>query len=527
MKVLDYSTDWLSRFRRKLGSLGGEKASVISLAVLIAYAACRSLVGAATTPFTYDEACTSIVAQQPGVSGIWRALERAADSQAPGFYLVERISAAIIPNQEVAFRLPSILGFCCILICVFVFARRRSSGAYALMGAVIGLMTVLFHWYGVEARPYSLVVACVSVGLVCYQRAPAAGWVVLMGFVLAVAQTLSHYAVFALVPFGIAEVVLALTTRRFRLGVWMALVCGAAPLAFFWPLLVQFKKYYVTLPFVRPSLSGIIHTYGSLLSVPPPWGVAVFAALSLGLLEIISSFVLTQRAKENGASISLHEHVALLVLLGLPLVGYAVAKLTHAGMTDRYVLSAALGVPLSAGQLLSKSNRRSIIVALGFLIPLVAVQEASFWISRRGQFIRFASPVASIESLVKSAGYSDLPVVVSDGLEYLPIMHYVKPPEGRRFVSVVDLSASIAFAGDDTLDKELLVLRDFAPLQVLEFSAFAAGHHSFLLYSTNGSHGDPHDWWVDRLVRDGYIVRVIAAKNRQSVFLVTSPQQSY
>jgi len=123
--------------------------------------------------------------------------------------------------------------------------------------------------------------------------------------------------------------------------------------------------------------------------------------------------------------------------------------------------------------------------------------------------------------LVDSAGYPDMPVVVSDGGDYLPIAHYATPAMAKRLVCLVDVPASLLYAGDDVMDKELIVLRPFASLQISDFADFVSQHHTFLLYSSNGSGGDPHDWWATRLLRDGYALRVVAADHRQSVFLVT------
>jgi hypothetical protein len=71
------------------------------------------------------------------------------------------------------------------------------------------------------------------------------------------------------------------------------------------------------------------------------------------------------------------------------------------------------------------------------------------------------------------------------------------------------------------MDKELIILRSFATLQVWDFADFASQHHAFLLYSSNGSGGDPHDWWATRLLRDGCALRLVAADHHQRVFLVT------
>jgi 4-amino-4-deoxy-L-arabinose transferase-like glycosyltransferase len=506
--------------------LSAEKAASCGLAILVAYALLRSLVAAASKPFWYDEVLTFIVARQTTVSRIWSALERAVDGQAPGFYLIERLFNSIISNQEVAFRLPLILGFCLTTVCLFLFVRKQSGSAYALACAAIPLTTSLFHFYATEARPYSLVVACVSIALLCYQRAPAPGWMLLFGLIFAVSLTLNYYAVFALVPFALAELALLLSARQFRWSVWLALACGAIPLAFLWPLLAQNKKYYGSLPFAKPTLSAIVHIYGSIFGTSPPWGVAIVAVMSLFLFGIIAFRKGKETGTESLTNTSLHETVLVLALLALPVICYLLARILHAGMSERYVLSTALGVPLAVAHILPRLARRGLFVAVGFLISLLAMQEAIFWKAHAGRLTRFESPAVSVESLVGSAGYADMPVVVSDGGDYLPIAHYATPAMAKRLVCLVDVPASLVYAADDVMDKELIVLRPFAPLQIWDFVDFASQHHAFLLYSSNGSGGDPHDWWAARLLRDGYTLRVVAADHRQSVFLVRKPGEN-
>jgi hypothetical protein len=516
-----FTSDRFDSLRTLIQKLKADRVASYGLAILLAYALLRSLVAAASKPFWYDEVMTFIVARQATVSRIWSALGKAVDGQAPGFYLVERLFASMVSYQEVAFRLPLILGFCLTTVCLFLFVRRRFGSAYALACAAIPLTTSLFHFYATEARPYSLVVACISIALLCYQRAPAPGWMLLMSSMFAVSLTLNYYAVFALVPFALAEFALFLSARRFRWSVWLALACGTTPLALFWPLLAQNKKYYGALPFAKPSLSAILHVYGSIFGTSPPWGVAIVAAISLFIVGIIVFPKGNKTGTESQTNSSPDEYVLVLALLGLPLISYLLAKIMHAGLSERYVLSTALGVPLAVAHILPRLERRGLVVVVGFVISLLVIQEAIFWKSHGGRLTRFESTAVSVERLVGSAGYPDMPVVVSDGGDYLPIAHYAAPAMAKRLVCLVDVPASLLYAGDDVMDKELIVLRPFASLQISDFADFVSQHRSFLLYSSNGSGGDPHDWWATRLLRDGYALRVVAADHRQSVFLVT------
>jgi len=91
----------------------------------------------------------------------------------------------------------------------------------------------------------------------------------------------------------------------------------------------------------------------------------------------------------------------------------------------------------------------------------------------------------------------------------------------------VDLSEAVAFAGADTLEKELIVFRSIAPVNVYDFSSFVELHSSFLLYSSSGSRGDPHDWWATRLLRDGYALKALAVDHDRVIYLVTRTSETH
>ena len=256
------------------------------LAAIIIYTAVRNLVAATAKPFWYDEMLTWIVAHQPNVSGIWNALKQAADTQGPAFYVIEKAMIAMIPKEEIALRLPSILGYCCITLCIFVFVRRRAGSACALICALVPLPTVLFHVYAVEARAYSLFVACDAVALVCYQRASSWRWTVPMGCFLALAESLHYYAVLVLVPIGLAEAARFLRAREFRIGVWLALLCGAVPLVALLAFAVAVARGLWGVSWARPAFASIAAMYGAYFETTGRWGVAAFAALAFGVVRV-------------------------------------------------------------------------------------------------------------------------------------------------------------------------------------------------------------------------------------------------
>lgn len=492
---------------------GHETVAVWCATALVLYAALRGLFGALSKAFWFDEICTWIIARQPGMAAIWQALRHAADGNPPGFYLIERGMSHLVHNDQIAFRIPSILGFCCVLVCLFVFIRKRS-GAWAALGCCLIPFITDLVGFTAEARPYSLLVACVAIALVCYQRAASFAWVALMAAALAFSATLHYYAVLALVPFGLAEFALLWQTRRVRWPVWLALVCGALPLAAFWPLAAAFRKSLGAHFWSKPSLAGLIDAYGDFLHIPGAVGFAIFGAMAVSIFLTLDP---ARREREGAAEpIPLHERVLILGLFALPFIAFVASTVSHGGFNTRYMLATVLGLPLAAGWWASRLPKSALVAASTFLVLAVGFQELAFWRSHPG---RATSPVAAVEKLVNAAGHPDLPVVISAGINYLPIDYYASPQWKARFVALTDADKAIANAGNDSIESQLDILRAYAPLQTDHLATFAQTHPLFLLYShRNALIGD---WWPPELLRQGYSLQLVASDAAARVYLAS------
>jgi hypothetical protein len=488
------------------------------LAGLICYALFRNFFQAVSRTFWYDEVCTWVIVRQPTLSAVWRALAHGVDGQPPGYYVIERIAAHLSGNEQISFRVPSILAFSCVILCMFVFIRRRSGAVNALLFASIPLFSILFDTYAVEGRPYALVMACISFALICYQRAPVIRWTILLGLSLALAQAIHYFAVIIFVPFFAAETVFFLKTRLLRLGVWLALACGFIPLAFFWTLLSRFRALYSSHFWALPSLKSAEKCYGLFFNTTFLVGVSVAA---VSVLAILGKMLLDERRTTQGNPPStelVHEQTLALGLVLVPFLVFAVAEFAHGGFTARYALSAVLGFPLAATYVFPAIKSRTLgTISVLLLLLAFAFHEHRFWISHQASF---DSQAASVEDFVASGGHPDLPVVVSDAIQYLPLSYYASPEWRKRFMMVVDPSEAVNYVGSNSTDIEMQLMRDYAPLQVYDFQPFAAQHPTFLLYSNNAGFGD--DWWVPRLYRDGYKFQMLAKKDYwHTIFLVT------
>jgi hypothetical protein len=487
--------------------------------VLIIYVASAGVLRAASKPFWFDELCTLTVARQPTWAGIFDALQNAVDSQPPPFYLVERMAGAAIPNEEIAYRLPSILALCCIIFFIFVYVGRWYSAPCALVCAALPLISILYRPYAVEARGYELATAFIAAALVCYQRADALRWAILMAISLAAASASHYYGVFALAPFALAEAALVWKTRRLRWSVWFAMSFGVVPLIVFGPMLSHLKQYYGAHYWAgtQPTLVTAASMYGSFFNVSGPMGIALAAVATVGVSKTLTHWRPGEGIPHGTQDAPFHEKILALGLLALPFVFLLAMKVAHGGLVDRYLLPTILGFSLAAGYILPRLGRRSAILFAVLIAVAIGAQEMPFWLSQRLNWGHVVSPAAPVEELANAAGFPELPVVVSDGQDYLQLVHYGSP--NKPLCYLVDLRGSMRYAGSDFLDKNLLVLRRYAPLQVYDFRDFVLKNQQFLLYSR----GSSWDWLPARLFDDHYTLRLLAIHDREKIYLVTRP----
>jgi hypothetical protein len=492
--------------------------AIYSLTIGLAlYAIVRSLVAAAHNPFGFDEILTRTISMQPSVHGIWDALRHAVDGQGPLFYLLERAASKLIHNREVALRLPGTLAFAGTLLCIFVYVKRRNGEVIAFLCMSILLLTNAFHSFAVDARAYSLVLACIAFALVCYQRVSSIRWALLLAITLACAESLHYYAVFAMAPFFLAEAFVLFRTHKFRWKVWAALAFGVLPLGVFWPLLAGMKSYYGPHIWKNYRLSSIPGNYGSFFFVGSAFGVSVIVLSMAGVVAALLQQRLRPESGEQQDGMQPTEGVLILTLMASPVIIFIATSILGGSMVERYTLSAILGIILAIGWALSLARPSVLLFFSLCLFSSVALHEFSFWSSAWRHPFLLNPPARDAESFVNDAGHGEIPVAVADGLTYLPLAYYASPSFADRFIYLADPDKSVAYLGYDSVDRGLLAVRDFAPFQVKDYSRFIASHPVFFVLVEEPGVG--FDWLMRELSGKASL-QLVETKNNRRLYLV-------
>lgn len=499
--------------------LGPRSSLALLLLTLLAASLC-SVLHAIAKPFWYDEVITVIVCRLPSASAIWNALSHAADTHPPAFYLLARAARQLVQDDHLGYRLPSILGLLGTVSCIYLILRRRASRLSALVGATFILCTPLAE-YAYEARPYSLMVACVSGAILFWLRIEDSKlYAIAFGISLAAALSLHYYAVLVWPAFIASEASVWIFHRRFRIGAWLALLIGALPLVVFAPLLLSIRQAYGQNFWAKPSMIGALLSYFSLFISGGHWG-AIFAAgitvilLYVGLAKTASSGGSGDQQVE-GKALPIEEQALILMLLCLPWIAYAIARVGHGGMTWRYMLPTVLGGALALGYVIDKVSSSGKLLVLIFLLAIYALSSGEFLV-REHQKGSLLESRASLTREVKTiAAGSDLPIVIASESRYLPMAYYAPADLSGRLYAIADPREALMDTKTDSLDLALLVLRRYFPLQVEDYVGFLSRHREFLLVSDENP-----EWLPARLARDGYTRRLLSSDGETKVYKVT------
>lgn len=507
-----------------------DKAPIWILAGLLGYTILRAVAAAMYTPFWGDEVITYVLAHQPSWRATLEALKSGADSPPPLFYLIERLFSGLPIQPEVALRLPSIFGFCATLSLVFVFVRKIAGGWWGSLCAAMLLLTPMFQVipisdmavvpYALDARPYSLVLACIALALVAYQRVSStdrAGrsdggrWAVLMAVGLAGATAFHYFAVLAFLPFALAECVRIARQRNVRWSVWGAMAFGVVPILFSLPMLLEIRRLFGSDFWAQASWLGSAQTYGRLFHVGAPIGLGLAACLVIGVLRDWGVGRIRSGSYPTKNGTDFIEYILIFGLLVTPFTAAAISKIMHSGMTTRYLLFTLLGLPLGVGSLARHFGARARVLMFLFLLAAVGFQEASFWSSRPHVFSSDASVVESSPIVTRAKG---LPLVMTSILPYLPVAHYAAPELAQRLYYLIDKAKARALTGTDNIDMYLPILGRYTPLNVPEADRFLGEHSKFLLYAA------PSDWWPSELIRMGCSLQLVAELGSRQLYLV-------
>ncbi len=440
-----------------------------------------------------DEFFTLYISRPDSMSGILKALATGADQHPPIFYfLVHQIMAALGPSH-LSFRLAAIFGFGVFCVCLFFLLRNRTSALWATVGMFLPLIAGPAYYYAAEARGYSLMLGFCSLALLSWQRAAVRekrlGWLCVLFSALAMAGASHYYAILFLIPLGLGELTRTYLRKRLDAPIWLAF-CGVAvpPLAFL--STIRHARQYSTHFWAIPSWSRVLEFYPRLLVTPTTislLGVLVLVYLIAGVWPAKWRFSFPEeRAATSGPPA--WEIVTWIGIAAIPLYAIVLAKFVTHGYTERYAISALIGAVLIicyTGFRIAPRIRIlpfALAAMFGFLFVIQGM------LAFRGQWMVLSDLIEIMRSV---APHTAEPVVIADATAFHQTSFYANREFQRNFAYLCDPAVSVKYLGQDTIDRGLLDLRPWFPLNAVERARYEKEHSEFLAYGLVG------DWnWI-------------------------------
>ena len=450
---------------------------------------------ASRKPLWNDELFTYYIAQLGSFHQIWAALLTAADQNPPIFYWLTHVSMKALPGSLLAIRLPEIFGFWLLGVCLIAFVSRHLPPAYGLLAALLAVVSGAYP-YAYEARPYGLTIGLAAFALLCWQRAEhsrvGAAWAAGLAVSLALAVSVHYYNVLLFVPLAAAEVVRWLVIRRHRWLVWVALGMGGMPLVVYLPLIRSATSYSQT--FWAKVDFGSLNDYFAFVLVP--------ALLPLAALALWASaqYLLRFRSVEHSVTMPavrppLIDAVAVFGFVALPLLAVVIALGVTGAYTHRYALSAVVGMSVLGAWMLSAGFGGLSRAAL-----TAAAVLSLFFVGKQVRTVRSLSGGGShhqaIVDFLERRQTGNYPIAIVDPHLFFELSHEA-PALRRRIFYVAEPRLALQHVGTDAVDRGVIGMSRWAPLQVRKLAEVTGSSQPFLVYGYPGQ--APWDWLVQEL----------------------------
>jgi 4-amino-4-deoxy-L-arabinose transferase-like glycosyltransferase len=477
---------------------------------------------AAQKPMWNDELYTYYIATLPKTSDIWGALMSGAEQIPPFFHLTTRAAFYLFGVNHVAVRLPAVIGFLIMLLCLFRFVAKRSSPVYGLVAMLFPLITGAYT-YAYEGRPYGIVLGFSGLALVCWQSATEGLHrrlaLVCLALSLAGALANHYYAILVFFAIGVGELVRSLLVRRLDLPIWGAFfVAAIVPLLLFLPLITQSRDYSVTF-WNKVYPSQVPNFYYSLLRPAAlPLVAALFVTAVYGMTQPIRQ--LTRFDHLPRRTLPLHELAAAFGFICIPIVGYLVARFITRAFVDRYFLPAVLGFSVLVAFALYSLPRGRALIGTTLILFLcswfIVMQLHAFGKNRQA-----ANDLQEMVQLLRTEADNNLPIVASEPHIFMQLAYYAPVDVSSRLVYLADPDLSLRHLGHNSVDRGMQdLIKPWFHLRVEEYRPYIASHRQFLVYGNL----EWLEWLVDQLRSDNMRIELKGKHGRDFLLLVSSTE---
>ena len=449
----------------------------LTLALLSVLYFVPTCVRAARTKLWYDEILTfDAAALLPSVHSFWTFLTHFEASPPLGF-LLAAASEGIFGKSEFALRLPSVIAFWIMAMCLYAYLGRRIPKTFAIAAMLLAALTAAGR-YSYEARPYALMLALGGIGLVAWQAAAEGRRrrvaLVVLAVALAAALCSHSMAVTLALPFLAGEATRTWQRKRVDWPVWCAFA-ASAPAAVVIPIIKHGRDFTGMAPFTGSIMGHIALTFVQMLRP---------AIAPLGLAFALVLFLRSYGDKTTGRDAGMPAY-ELAALAGFAMIPFVAVPMSLLG--GRYWLRYSLNCTIGLAGLLvvllfliGQSNRMSGVTVLVVVAVSFAVGQFYPEDNRPDGGLKEVNTSEEIRTLAERIP-ADVPLVISQGTTFVELEHYATPQLAKRLYYLTAPSVAAAIDGDLLFEVSGARLGEYFPFRAHfeDYHAFIAKHSRF------------------------------------------------
>jgi hypothetical protein len=445
--------------------------------------------------FWCDELITYHLANLPSISQILPLIRKGIELNPPLPFWITWIVHHTLGSGEVLTRLPGVIGFWAMCLCLFWFVRRRSDASHGFLALILPLFTYT-AWDGTWARGYGLLLGFSGAALLSWQLASdgVRRQVTVPAMALSIAGAISchYYALYVFGALGIGELVRTLIGKRIDWPVLVGMAGGVALLAAYIPLL-RTAKAASTSFWITPMPRFLYESYADLFGP----AAMVFLLLALWTLRLPGSGTWTPPATLA------HEVAACATFSAMPLVVFATSQFTTVPFFTRYVQPVVIGFTVTGVLFLYRfggSNRRFRNVAIS-LVVWVGFAPWAFWHiiqETKGDLW------PSVQNRLALPTNPSLPVVIAKDDDFMVAYHYAPPSTRKQLYFLSDTRSALRYSGSDTWERSLTLAQTFHDFHMIGYVDFISRHREFFVERTAAE-----EWVLMKLLADGADVRLV------------------
>lgn len=422
----------------------------------------------------------------------------------PPYHIMSHAAMKVLGPTAFALRLPALVGFLLMQICLYFFARNLAGWRAGLVAMAFPALTWTMY-YSAEGRPYGVLLGSYALAALCWQVASRREgtsvrvWP-LVGLAAALALTLNvhFYGVLLLIPICGAELVRAVVRRRVDGGMLAAIVAGMASLA-------------AAIPYVKASGEFKQHYYASTISMHMltqpyrqmiidythyPQIVQTMLALVLVLIAALVVWGCVRAVRQRAVVIPMAEWAMVLLLVLMPAFAFALGKLVTHALEMRHSIGAIVGISaLFAIAIAPTLRRRSVFYAVMavmlsgiVVVNMVRVMQA---IVETAQTMAELTVAPALKKDIDAM--ADRNIYFQDlGMWEVASLYEPDPGLRSRLVLVYSRNEEMSRRGHDTMYLTAVHTKKFSDQPIMSYEDLRKmpGEHAFATFHSGWSWTD-------------------------------------